>query len=94
MSETYIAAGLGFAVTGIFLYVVVRLITDKQILSELKDLSEKLESLEKKLDGTYGKTSRDVELIKFNLDTLERKVTKKRPLTERQFRTADTLNKS
>lgn len=78
MSETYIAAGLGLAVAGIFLYVIVRFLTDAQVRSELKDLHKKLEVIEKNLDGTYGVTARDIELIKFSIDTLERKVAKEK----------------
>lgn len=78
MSETYIVAGVGLAVAGIFLYVIVRFLTDKAILSELKDLSDKIEALDKKLDGTYGKTVRDIELIKIDIDRIERKVTKEK----------------
>ncbi len=70
MSEIYLVAMFGFAIAGIFLFVVVCLLEFSAIREELKDLSSKIEEF----NSAYGETPRNIELIKFSLSELERKM--------------------
>ena len=78
MSDIKIAAMLGIIAVAVAIYLIIDMVMDKVVLDELKALSAKLDALDKKLDDTYGKTSRDVELIKISVMNLERKTAKEK----------------
>ena len=78
MSDIKIAAMLGIVAMAVAIYLIIDMVMDKVVLDELKALSAKLDALDKKLDDTYGKTSRDVELIKISVMNLERKTAKEK----------------
>lgn len=74
MSEIYLAAAIAFFALGFFVYLIADILANHAMEEQIEEIIQENKELKRYISETYERTKKDITLIRFSMQKIEKEV--------------------